>query len=95
MKTFKILSSSSYTLRCCTYFIQDTKAVQHWELPEMQLNPCCSLSADTSLVEKLYFIGFFYDPFSYDYIVLKVKMIVLYILKWKVYRRKWSRPDLK
>jgi hypothetical protein len=44
----------------------------------MRLNPCCSLSADTSLVEKLYSIGFFNDPSSYDYIVLNVRIIVLY-----------------
>jgi len=37
----------------------------------------------------------FYEPFSYDYIVLNVRVVVLYILNWEVYRRKWSRPDLK
>jgi hypothetical protein len=26
-------------------------------------------------------------------IVLNVRMIVLYILNWEVYRRKWSWPD--
>lgn len=37
----------------------------------------------------------FFYPFSYDYVVLNVRIIVLYILNWKLYRRKWSRPDLK
>ena len=93
MKTFKILSSNSYTHHWCTYFIHDTKAVQLLDPPEMQLNPCCSLSADTSLVEELYSVGFFNDSSSYDYIVLNVRMMVLYILNWEVYRRKWSRDS--
>jgi len=77
------------------YFIQDTTAVQHLEPPEMQLNNCCSLSADASLMEELYSIGFFYDHFCYDYMVLNVRMIVLYVVNWEVYTRKWSWPDLK
>ena len=74
------------------YFIHNTKAVQHMEPPEMHLNTCCSLSADTSLVEEICSTPLFFMTLAVmiTYSVLNVRIIVLYILNWEVYRRKWG-----
>jgi len=56
---YEDLSSSSSRLRWYMYFIHDITAAQRLETPEMQLNFYCSFSADRSLVEELYSVGFF------------------------------------
>ena len=92
MKTVKILMSSCCSLCWYMYFIHNTKAVQHMEPPEMHLNTCCSLSADTSLVEEICSTPLFFMTLAVmiTYSVLNVRIIVLYILNWEVYRRKWG-----